>query len=285
MARRLADGWSTTQVAAAFGVTPKTVRQVAGPATRRKAMPAWPTAPRGRTPARAGWAMPPWPRSWRCVAGACRDPAIARQLGRPVATVGLILRRHRLARLAALDPKPDDRPLPARAARRVDPHRHQEARQDRRLRAPDHRRPAWPEARHRLGLPACLHRRCVEARLHRDPARRAQGECRGVPRAGPRLVHHARRHRRAGDDRQRLGLSQPSPSAPPAKPPACSTSAPGPTRPRPTARPNGSSRPACANGPTCKPSRPPPPAPRPCDPGCTATTPSAPIQPSPQNRL
>ena len=49
--------------------------------------------------------MPPWPRSWRC-GRRLSGPTIARQLGRPVSTVGLILRRHRLARLAALDPKP-----------------------------------------------------------------------------------------------------------------------------------------------------------------------------------
>ena len=34
-------------------------------------------------------------------------PAIARRLGRPIATVGLVLRRRRLGRLAALDPKPE----------------------------------------------------------------------------------------------------------------------------------------------------------------------------------
>ena len=33
-------------------------------------------------------------------------PAIARELGRPVATVGVVLRRRRLGRLGALDPKP-----------------------------------------------------------------------------------------------------------------------------------------------------------------------------------
>ena len=34
-------------------------------------------------------------------------PAIARRLGRPISTVGLVLRRHRLARLHLLDPKPE----------------------------------------------------------------------------------------------------------------------------------------------------------------------------------
>ena len=40
-------------------------------------------------------------------------PQIARRLGRPVATVGLVLRRLGLGRLAALEPKGAGRALPA----------------------------------------------------------------------------------------------------------------------------------------------------------------------------
>ena len=55
--------------------------------------------------------------------------------------------------------------------------------------------------------------------------------------------------RRAGHDRQRLGLPEPS-LARPAAGSRCGTSAHGRTRRAPTARPSASSRPACANGPT-----------------------------------
>ena len=52
-----------------------------------------------------------------------------------------------------------------------------------------------------------------------------------------------------------------------------------PYTPGPTARPSASSRPACANGPTCKPSPPPPNAPPPCAPGSTPTTDPDPLSP------
>ena len=51
-----------------------------------------------------------------------------------------------------------------------------------------------------------------------------------------------------------------------------STSAPGPTRPRPTARPSASSRPGCANGPTPRPIPPQTTAPPSCPSGCIDTT-------------
>ncbi len=53
---------------------------------------------------------------------------------------------------------------------------------------------------------------------------------------------------------------------------ASSTSAPGPTHRRPTARPNASSRRRCGNGPTPKPTKPQTSAPTRCRNGCTATT-------------
>ena len=92
MIERLAEGWTVARVAAASGVTAKTVGKwqgrhaqegEAGLADRR----------RGRDPG----APPPAPVR----------PAIARRLGRPISTVGLVLRRHRLARLHLLDPKPE----------------------------------------------------------------------------------------------------------------------------------------------------------------------------------
>ena len=70
-------------------------------------------------------------------------PAIARQLGRQVSTVGVALRRLGLGRLAAL--ALPGHPLRARAAGRADPYRHQEARPHRWRRPPHHRRPRRPE--------------------------------------------------------------------------------------------------------------------------------------------
>ena len=62
------------------------------------------------------------------------------------------------------------------------------------------------------------------------------------------------------------------PSAMPAAISASSTSAPGPTRPRPTARPSASSRPPCANGPMLKPTRTQIAEPKSCPSGSTDTT-------------
>ena len=105
MARRLADGWSTTQVAAAFGVTPKTVAKWrARYAQEGEAGLADRSSRPHASPSRLGDAAVAEILALR--RRRLSGPTIARQLGRPVATVGLILRRHRLARLAALDPKP-----------------------------------------------------------------------------------------------------------------------------------------------------------------------------------
>ncbi len=102
--QRLADGWSVVKIAAALGVTPKTVRK-------------W----RDRHAAQgfAGLAdCTSRPHSSPCrLAPQVEDdieqlrrqrlsgPAIARRLQRPVSTVGVVLRRRGLGRLAALDPK------------------------------------------------------------------------------------------------------------------------------------------------------------------------------------
>ena len=150
-------------------------------------------------------------------------------------------------------PPPVD-PLRARAAGRADPYRHQEARPDRRRRPPHHRRPARPEQptrpRRTAGMEASRRRRRrLPARLHRSPARREEGERLRLPRPRARLLRQPWRLGRARHDRQRIGLSQPP--LPPRSPrQASATTAPGPTRRAPTARPSASSRPPCANGPT-----------------------------------
>ena len=106
MVRRLADGWTIAQVAAAFGVTSKTVRK-------------WQAryAAEGEPGLRDRSSRPHVsPRRLDEAAEAeilalrrqpLTGPAIARRLGRPVATVGLVQRRHGLGRLAALEPKPE----------------------------------------------------------------------------------------------------------------------------------------------------------------------------------
>lgn len=106
MVRRLADGWSVARVAAAFGVTARTVRKwqarhaTAGAAGLRDRS----SRPHA-SPTRLGEATEAeiLARRRQRLTG----PAIARRLGRPVSTVGLVLRRHGLGRLAALDAKPE----------------------------------------------------------------------------------------------------------------------------------------------------------------------------------
>jgi transposase InsO family protein len=104
--QRLADGWSVAAVAAAAGITPKTVAKWrdrhadAGAAglVDRSSRP-------HRSPTRLAAADEE--EIVRLRRQRLSGPAIARQLGRPVATVGVVLRRHQLGRLSALDPKPE----------------------------------------------------------------------------------------------------------------------------------------------------------------------------------
>jgi transposase InsO family protein len=103
MIRRLALGWTVAAVAAACGVTVRTGRKWrdrhaaqgdAGLADRA-------SRPR-RSPSRLGDAAEIEALRRRRLSG----PQIARRLGRPVSTVGLVLRRRGLGRPAALEPKP-----------------------------------------------------------------------------------------------------------------------------------------------------------------------------------
>jgi transposase InsO family protein len=105
MIRRLAEGWPIAAVAAAFGVDARTVRKWrdrhatagdAGLADRSSRPHHSPTRLAGTVEAEIE-AL----RRQRL-----SGPAIARQLGRPVATIGVVLRRRGLGRLKALDPKP-----------------------------------------------------------------------------------------------------------------------------------------------------------------------------------
>ena len=105
MMQRLASGWTGAAVAEALGVSLKTVHKwrdrftaegEGGLADRPSRPHRSPT--RLRAPDEAA------------IIGLRRQrmsgPAIARHLGRPVSTVGVVLRRHGLGRLAALDARP-----------------------------------------------------------------------------------------------------------------------------------------------------------------------------------
>jgi transposase InsO family protein len=105
MIRRLAEGWPIAAVAAAFGVDARTVRKwrdrhaTAGDAglADRSSRP-------HHSPTRLAGTVEAEIEALR--RERLSGPAIARQLGRPVATIGVVLRRRGLGRLKALDPKP-----------------------------------------------------------------------------------------------------------------------------------------------------------------------------------
>jgi transposase InsO family protein len=105
MVQRLASGWSVAAVAAAHGVSPRTVRKwrdrhalhgEAGLADRSSRPHHSPTRLASEVEAEIEALRR------RRLSG----PAIARRLGRPVSTVGVVLRRCCLGRLAVLDPRP-----------------------------------------------------------------------------------------------------------------------------------------------------------------------------------
>ena len=102
---RLTGGWTVTAVARALGVDPRTVRKwrdryaadgAAGLADRSSRPHRSPTRLSGHAEAEIE-AL----RRQRLT-----GPAIARRLGVPVSTVGVVLRRRGLGRLRALDPRP-----------------------------------------------------------------------------------------------------------------------------------------------------------------------------------
>jgi transposase InsO family protein len=105
MVQRLASGWSIAAVAAAQGVTSRTVRKwrdrfagegEAGLADR--------SSRPHRSPTRTAEATTSAIEALR--RQRLTGPAIARRLGLPLSTVGVVLRRLSLGRLAALEPRP-----------------------------------------------------------------------------------------------------------------------------------------------------------------------------------
>jgi transposase len=104
MVQRLASGWTAAGVAAAHGVSVKTVRKWrARFAAEGEAGLVDRSSWSHRSPTRLSD-----PAEEEIVAlrrQRLSGPAIARQLGRPLSTVGVVLRRQGLGRLAALDPR------------------------------------------------------------------------------------------------------------------------------------------------------------------------------------
>ena len=102
---RLNTGWSVPQVAAGLGVDPRTVRKWRD---RFAAEGQVGLADRPSRPHRSPTRLSEYDEA--AILGLRRQrmtgPVIARTLGRPISTVGVVLRRHGLGRLAALDPRP-----------------------------------------------------------------------------------------------------------------------------------------------------------------------------------
>ena len=108
MVQRLASGWSVLAVAAAQGVTPKTVRKWRDRHAAEGEAGLLDRSSRPRcSPTRMGAADEDAITALR--RQRLSGPAIARKLGRPISTVGQVLRRRRLGRLSALDPRPPAR--------------------------------------------------------------------------------------------------------------------------------------------------------------------------------
>ena len=126
-------------------------------------------------------------------------PQIARQLGMSVSTVGEVLRRLGLNRLAALDEKPAvlryERERPGELI-------HLDTKKLGRIEGVGHRITGRrPGAVNRLGGIARLHRRRHAPGLQRDPAGREEGERDRVSRPRTGLARQSGDQRRAGHDR------------------------------------------------------------------------------------
>ena len=105
MIERLQAGWSVGAIAAAFGVTSKTVRKWRD---RHVVEGALGLADRSSRPHRSPTRLSRLVEEEIVALRRQRltGPAIARRLARPLSTVGVVLRRHQIGRLSALDPRP-----------------------------------------------------------------------------------------------------------------------------------------------------------------------------------
>jgi len=102
---RLAEGWSVSAIAETLGISERTVRKWRG---RFAAEGSVGLADRSSRPHRSPNRLSATAETE--IEGLRRQrltgPAIARRLGRPLSTVGLVLRRRGLGRLAAIEPRP-----------------------------------------------------------------------------------------------------------------------------------------------------------------------------------
>lgn len=106
MVQRLNAGWSDAAVATAYGVTPRTVRKWRD---RYAAEGEAGLADRSSRPQHSPTQLSHQAEAEILALRRQRQtgPVIARRLGRPVSTVGVVLRRNGLGRLRALDPRPE----------------------------------------------------------------------------------------------------------------------------------------------------------------------------------
>ena len=208
---RLEAGSTVAAVASAFGVDGRTVRKwrdrfrVEGAAglVVRSSRP---------IPARSGSMPPPKPRSQSCGASGCRGRrSRAASAGRSLPSAG------RCAGSGSAGSRLSTRPWQSSATSgkspATDPHRFQEARQDRRHRPPHHRRPARPS------IVAAV-ARVSAGRLSMSPSTTLPGSptpkscptrrrrARPPSSSGARLLRAPWHQGRARHDRQRLGLQE-----------------------------------------------------------------------------
>ena len=279
MIERLAEGWTVARGRRRGSASRPRPWANGRAGMPRKARPASPTARRGRIAARPGCRTPSWPRSWRSAASACPDPpspagsaARSRPWAWSCAATGS-------AGSHALDPKPEivryQRERPGELI-------HLDIKKLGRIDGVGHRITGDRRGQKRgIGwefLHVCVDDASRLAYTEILPDERKESAVAFLERALAWFASLGVTVERVMTDNGSAYRSHAFRASLRGRP-RSSTSAPGPTRPGPTARPSASSRPACANGPTCKPSPAPPSAPPPCAPGSTATTDTDPTQP------
>ena len=203
--RVLAEDWKVADVAAAQGVSQRTVyrwlaRWRAGDRRLVDRSSAPKRVPR-RTP-RAVEALIERLRRLRMT-----STRIAARLHMAVSTVGAVLVRLGLNRLSRLEPPEPANRYCRRHPRRADPRRRQEAWAVPYAWAPGDRPRPRPQPPGGLGVLPRRHRRHHPAGLRRDPQRRTHAELCRVPAPSAQLVRRPRRPRSARHDRQRRRVS------------------------------------------------------------------------------
>jgi transposase-like protein len=194
MVERLSSGWSVASVASAFGVDPRTERKWRDRFAAEGEAGLCDRSSRPRlSPGRLDTEIAALRR--QCLSG----PTIARRLGRPVSTIGLVLRRQGLAKLSALDPRS---PVCRYERERPGELIHIDIKKAGLYRASPSSRRSRNRSSCGAGAPRLLE-------TTRFLGRREEGERDRLPRPRARLVRGPRRQRRWRHDRQWLGLPEP----------------------------------------------------------------------------